>query len=135
MQREPIEVAKRWLAQADADLAAGQRNRESAFLACFLAQQSAEKALKGLLQWSRGDHQRIHLIASLLDECALAGPVPEALDAAARTLDKYYTTTRYPDALDYALPAESFSVREADEALRIAGEVASYVRKRLDEEQ
>ena len=132
MQREPIEIARRWLAQAHSDLAVAGRNRESPFLACFLAQQSAEKALKGLLQWLRGDHQRIHLIASLLEECSLVVTVPDQLNAEARTLDKYYTTTRYPDALDYALPAESFSVREADEAIRIASEVLSWVGRQLE---
>jgi HEPN domain-containing protein len=131
MQREPLEIATRWLEQAEADLEAGTRNRERPFLACFLSQQSAEKALKGLLYWLRGDHQRIHLIATLLDECATAEPVPRDLDADARTLDKYYTTTRYPDVLDYALPAASFSVPEADAALAIAQRVIAHARERL----
>lgn len=137
MQREPSEIAGRWLEQAAADFEAGQRNRERPFLACFLAQQCAEKALKALLYWRKGDHPRIHLIATLLDELAAgsdgdepalqSGNIPAELDAELRTLDKYYTTTRYPDTLDYALPAASFSKREADEALRIASSIIAFV--------
>lgn len=72
------------------------------------------------------------MIATLLDELATAGDdVPESLDADLRTLDKYYTTTRYPDTLDYALPAASFSPREADESLGIASSVVTLVGTQL----
>jgi HEPN domain-containing protein len=44
MQREPSEIAGCWLEQARAELEAGERNLDRPFLACFLAQQSADKA-------------------------------------------------------------------------------------------
>jgi HEPN domain-containing protein len=129
MQRDPAELAYRWYDQAAADLDAGERNAEAgiAYLACFLAQQSAEKALKALLYWTRGDWPRIHLIETLLRELAPEhAPRPELADDA-RSLDKYYTTTRYPDVLDHALPAASFVRREADGALAVARAVLEFV--------
>jgi HEPN domain-containing protein len=133
MQRDPAELAYRWYDQAAADLDAGQRTAESgiAYLACFLAQQSAEKALKALLYWTRGDWPRIHLIEMLLRELAPEHTPTADLAADARSLDKYYTTTRYPDVLDHALPAASFVRREADGALDIARAVLEFVGSHL----
>lgn len=135
MQRDPAELAYRWYDQAAADLDAGQRTAESgiAYLACFLAQQSAEKALKALLYWTKGDRPRIHLIETLLSELAPEHAPSAELRADARSLDKYYTTTRYPDVLDYALPATSFVRREADAALAIARDVLAFVEAHLPE--
>ncbi len=109
----------------------GSRIRDTGFAACFFAEQSVSKALKGVLCGERDEHPQVHHIDTLLDECARVQPVPDDLDAAARTLDKYYTTTRYPDVLDYALPAASFSAQEADAALAIAQRVIAYARERL----
>jgi HEPN domain-containing protein len=133
MQRDPAELAYRWYDQAAADLDAGQRTAESgiAYLACFLAQQSAEKALEALLYWTRGDWPRIHLIETLLRELAPEQAPAADLAAEARSLDKYYTTTRYPDVLDYALPATSFVRREADSALTVARDVLAFVESHL----
>ncbi len=133
MQQDPADLAYRWFDQAFADHDAGLRNAEFgiAYLACFLAQQSAEKALTGLLYWTSGDKPRVHLIAQLLRELPSTDrPLPE-LVADAQTLDKYYTTTRYPDTLDFALPSQSFSAREAEGALEIAASVLRFVRERL----
>lgn len=133
MQREPAELAYRWYDQAQADLHAGNSSAEAgiAYLACFLAQQSVEKALKALLFWTRGDRPRIHLIEMLLAELPEEERPAAELAAEACTLDKYYTTTRYPDVLDYALPAASFGRREADGALEIATAVIAFVGTRL----
>lgn len=133
MQRDPAELAYRWYDQAAADLDAGQRTAESgiAYLACFLAQQSAEKAFKALLYWTKGDWPRIHLIETLLRELAPEHRPGAELAAEARSLDKYYTTTRYPDVLDHALPATSFVRREADAALVIARDVLAFVEAHL----
>jgi HEPN domain-containing protein len=130
MQRDPLDIAHAWLKQSSADLRAGERNRDTPFLACFLAQQSAEKALKALLYWRKGDAMRLHQIAKLLDELGEEF-VDATIAADLRTLDKYYTTTRYPDSIDFASPEESFSQREATEALRIAASAVDAVRRLL----
>lgn len=74
---------------------------------------------------------RIHLIEMLLRELAPEHALGDELAAEARSLDKYYTTTRYPDVLDYALPATSFVRRKADSALVIARGVLAFVETHL----
>jgi HEPN domain-containing protein len=134
MQKHPAELTCGWWEQAADDLANGRRLAErSVFhLACFLAQQAAEKAIKAVLLWEHGDWPRTHAIRLLLTE--LAGVVLDAdLARNAETLDKFYVTTRYPDALDYAPPFRSFSQAEADSALGIAQRVVDTVRAYLGE--
>ena len=55
MRRSPAEEGRRWLEQAEQDLrwARDLATRGGYYLACFLAQQIGEKALKALL-YSRG---------------------------------------------------------------------------------
>jgi hypothetical protein len=81
------------------------------------------------LYWTRGDWPRIHLIETLLRELASEHAPNAELAGDARSLDKCYTTTRYPGVLDHALPAASFVRREADSALveRRSGERAGDV--------
>jgi HEPN domain-containing protein len=132
MQRQPAELAARWLEQAESDLEAARDQGGRYHLVCFLAQQSAEKALKGVLVWERGDFPRIHLIRELLRE--LDGTklrIDPALASQVLTLDKYYLTTRYPDVLDYASPAESFSAEEAEHATAITAKLLAVVRAHL----
>lgn len=134
MQQHPADLAARWLEQAQEDMAAipalladGRPN-----LVCFLAQQAAEKALKAALVWERGDFPRIHLIRELTNELLGTGlPLDAELRARLLTLDKYYLTTRYPDVLDYALPAQSFAPAEAQSARAIAQEAIDEVRAHL----
>jgi HEPN domain-containing protein len=135
MQRHPSELASRWLEQCDRNLtdARDLLERDRFHLACFLAQQAAEMSLKAALVWFHGDYPRVHLIRTLIEELASTEwQLPDEVARRARTLDKFYTTTRYPDALDYALPAEAFTPAEAKEALEIAEDVAKRVHTALD---
>ena len=56
MREDSLEEGKRWLAQAQADLKWAQHlQKEGAYhLACFLAQQVTEKAIKAFL-YSQGE--------------------------------------------------------------------------------
>jgi HEPN domain-containing protein len=91
-------------------------------------------SLKAGLVWLHGDYPRVHLIRALIEELAATDwTLPDDVARRARTLDKFYTTTRYPDALDYALPAEAFTHAEATEALEIAEDVAKRVHAALDQ--
>ena len=51
MRRSPLEEGRRWLAQAEEDLkwVRDLANRGGYHLACFLAQQTGEKAMKAFL--------------------------------------------------------------------------------------
>jgi HEPN domain-containing protein len=129
MQQHPAELARRWLAQARDDLASARYlfERRQFATCCFLCQQSAEKALKGLLHWRCGDFPRTHVIGDLLGELATVDAQTASSLADATGLDPFYTTTRYPDAIGGAIPAASFHRDEALLALRRAEAVLGVV--------
>jgi len=135
MQREPREIVGCWLEQARAELEAGERNLDRPFLACFLAQQSADKALKALVFWRNGQFNSRDSIATLLDQLpSNSRDVSPMLRTELRALDKYYTKTRYPDPPDYAVPAASFSSEEAGDALGTASCTVALVAVVLNSE-
>lgn len=134
MQREPMQTARRWLAQATSEFEAAQANAADgrAYLACFLSQQSAEKAIKAALHWAAGDAPRTHLIRDLLDELRATEPDLAAALEGAASLEQYYQSTRYPDVLDMAVPAQHFDSDDARLALGRAETVLAAVKAYLD---
>ncbi|MCX8103538.1 MAG: HEPN domain-containing protein [Candidatus Bipolaricaulota bacterium] len=131
--REPTEEGRRWLEQAEEDLKwTLHLAREGAYhLACFLAQQVAEKALKAFL-YARG--REIVLGHSVERLCREAAQYDAAFATHAQRwalLDGYYVPTRYPNSLPGSIPARVYTKEAAEEATRLAEEVVSVVRARL----
>lgn len=122
MRRSPIEEGKRWLEQAVEDLKwAKELTRLGGYhIACFLAQQIVEKALKGYL-YACGEEVVIgHSITRLCeDAAAYDGRFLEKRRRWA-ILDSYYLTTRYPNSLPGAIPARVYTEGAAQEATRLA---------------
>ena len=88
-------------------------------VACFLAQQSAEKALKAYL-FSRGAEEVWgHSVAELCKDAQTFDPSFNQLDTKAGPLDKYYIPTRYPNALPGGIPSKAFDENDAKNAIRI----------------
>ncbi|HLE96898.1 MAG TPA: HEPN domain-containing protein [Candidatus Thermoplasmatota archaeon] len=135
MRRDAASNATRWLAQATRDLDdalfAAQGKRWS--LACFLAQQAAEKAVKAFL-YGRGRELVLgHSVDELLLEAASFDKAFEPMRPDGSKLDRMYVPTRYPDALPGGLPFEAFHEDDAATALaaarRIIDAVAARVKK------
>jgi HEPN domain-containing protein len=85
-------------------------------LVCYLSQQTSEKALKALA-FSQGVQQvRSHSTFEIAQSLKINGELAEA----ARILDQYYMTTRYPDALPGGAPCDMFVRSQAEEALHLA---------------
>lgn len=130
MRRPAREEGLRWLQQAEADLSIAEQNRALApYLACFLSQQAAEKALKGLL-YALG-HPPIweHSVMVL---CGLAASVWSGfayLKDDGAELDRLYIPTRYPDALPGGIPAEIFKERDAAAAISATRRIIDAVRQ------
>jgi HEPN domain-containing protein len=123
--------AQRWLKQARHDRDAARLNRDHGFHehACFLAQQSAEKALKAFL-YARGQGPVIgHSTFSLARECASHDTVFATLQDACRRLDQLYIPTRYPNGLPDNIPHDFYDVRLADQALADLDVVLSCVER------
>ena len=123
--------ADRWIEQARADLRAAElsTNGKSYEWACFQAQQSAEKALKGL--WYAGGHDPWgHSLLRLVreyPESAVATTLKESLAEVASTLDQYYVPTRYPNGLPDLTPHEVYTERQAVAARKAAESVIEEI--------
>jgi len=121
--------ADRWLTQAQHDLRAAVLNRRESFpeIACFLAQQAAEKALRAFLYAQGKQMVSEHAVHLLARACATYNPSFVALEEACRSLDQYYLPTRYPDSLPGGVPHEVYTDAQAREATRVAQEVLDLV--------
>ena len=133
MKRNPLEEGRRWLLQAERDLddaefcLSGKRYN----LACFLAQQASEKALKAFL-YAKGEEIVFgHSVAELLKR---AIEYDESFKdcKSASVLDKYYIPTRYPNGLPGGVPYEAFDEADAKRAIELAKSVIEIVKKKLE---
>jgi len=134
MRRQPLEEGLRWLEQAAEDLKWAQHlARQGAHhLACFLAQQVTEKALKAFL-YAQGEE--IVLGHSVERLCAEAARYRAEFAERAKEwsiLDGYYVPTRYPNSLPAGIPARVYTRRAAEEAVSMAEQAVAYVRALLE---
>ncbi len=129
MRRGPAEEAKRWLDQAREDLKwAGKLAEEGGYhIACFLAQQVAEKALKAFL-YARGETIVLgHSVAVLAGRAAEYEAGLKGRASRWAVLDGYYIPTRYPNGLPDGIPARVYDSQAAAEAVALAAEVVKSV--------
>ena len=120
----------RWREAADsarqsAELQAGARLYN---WACFLAEQGAQLAIKGLLHgigagaWG---HDLVVLGRALTDHAGAA--VPAEVTAALRRLARHYIPARYPDAHPSGAPGAYYGREDADQALADLATVLQHV--------
>jgi HEPN domain-containing protein len=131
MRPEPIAEGRRWVDQARRDIDdarfAADGGRDN--LACFLAQQAAEKALKGFLYASGEESVWGHSVADLCDRAGEKSATLRALVRSGASLDVYYIPTRYPNGLPGGLPADAFGADDAARAIERATEIIEAVEK------
>lgn len=129
MRRDAWQEGRRWLGQAGRDLDDARYVRDGRRwnLTCFLAQQSAEKALKALLILRGVDDPWGHSVAELAQRVASLDPGWHSLQEDVAGLDVFYIPTRYPDALPGGLPADAFGEEDAARALAKAQQVIDAV--------
>jgi len=117
-----------WFAKADADLEMARRalepDRPFPDMACFHAQQCAEKYLKGYLVAHDVLFRFVHDLDYLIQLCTPLNPAFENLTPAAEILNAYITTSRYPAETD-----PEPDIPEAQEAIRQAQKIADFVRQ------
>jgi HEPN domain-containing protein len=128
-----LEEAKRWLAQAEADLKVAEWDFKGKFWweVCFKCQQTAEKALKAY-RYSKGERSVLsHSVLELGKGCIGYDNDFNKFEKAYRKLDKYYITTRYPNGLPGLTPAEYFDEDEAAKAISSARDIIVLVKSKL----
>lgn len=131
--RDERAEGERWLRQAENDLGLGRVALSERYFAqaCFIAQQSAEKASKALA-YGAGDrlvigHSLVELVARLHDRL----PSLTALRETAGVLDQYYIATRDPNGLAGGVPFEAFGERQASGAIAGADRFLAIAREHL----
>jgi HEPN domain-containing protein len=114
-----------WLRQAKRKLESAEWDLQGKFYedACFSAQQSAELAAKAILE-SRGRVEVGHSVQALLKK---GGVKDRKLLGAARTLDRYYIPTRYPNGFPSGAPMDYYDEETAREALEHAARIVRFV--------
>lgn len=127
------EQSIRWLEQSEDDLRAAYNlfKLDDFSRACFFSEQSAQKSLKAYLILNKQIRLPLHAITDLLNKAALFDKSFFNLIDGGKILDKYYLTTRYPDALpDSSLkPFEAYAKTEAEEALKISQNIFNLCKK------
>ena len=125
--------AARWLAQAEADretlqvLFEGRRY----YMACFVAQQTAEKALKAFLYASGEDPVFGHSVLQLCKRCGSIDAAFLSLAGEVKGLDQYYVETRYPNGIPDTVPADFFDRSDGEKAIVMTDQVLAHVQDRL----
>ena len=119
-----------WLEQARADLRAARDLLKAGHHAwcCFACQQAAEKALKAVLEHlrtPRPGHNLLELLAHISGQLQ----VPESVRRACVVLNRYYISTRYPNAFPSGAPVQMFDEQDAREALSHAQEVLAFAER------
>jgi len=119
-----------WILQAERDLEQAESSRAEGRheWACFAAQQSAEKAVKGLHLFL-GQEAWGHVIARLLMELPMA--VPEDLIEKSKVLDNFYIPTRYANGHPDGAPFEHYGSLQSTEAIKHAGEIIEFIRSQM----
>ncbi|MGI9952708.1 HEPN domain-containing protein [Moorellaceae bacterium AZ2] len=124
-----MEEARRWLDQAREDLKWARKLAEDGgyHIACFLAQQVAEKAIKAFL-YAQGEFLVLgHAVSTLSEKAGQYDKRIEEKRAAWSILDGYYIPTRYPNGLPDDIPARVYNQKTAREAVALAAQVVDTV--------
>lgn len=122
-------ITGEWLRKAQNDEFAVQaiiKENVSYEVACFLAQQVAEKCLKAYLAEHDKRIPKIHQLEKLLGDCKLIAKDFSSLNEEAIVLSEYYIETRYPG--DYP---EDTTKALALESLAMALKIKDFVYKKL----
>lgn len=131
--RDSASEAERWLRQAENDLEFGRLALREGFFhqACFVAQQTAEKAVKAIA-YALGERVVLgHSLVELVGRLGRAVPDLKDMGDAAGQLDQYYVATRYPNGLPGGTPFEAFSRAQAEPAIAAAERFVSLAVTRV----
>ncbi len=121
--------AERWWRQAKNDFTFLEKILYSGKhdTVCFLAQQTAEKAMKAYLFFKGEELIFTHSIFHLCTLASKYDPTFDKLREQVKLLDFYYVEARYPNAIEDTIPAEFYSQADADQAVEMADRVINAI--------
>ena len=118
----------RWRTEADSALRAARLQAEGGLhnWACFLAEQAAQRAVKGALH-GLGRGPWGHDLVRLGEDLADVAEVPDGVADALRRLSRHYIPGRHPDAHPSGPAGTHYASSDSAEALADAGRVLGHV--------
>lgn len=129
MKPNVVQFVMEWFDQAGDDLRWAEASLKDGFYpqTCFVAQQVAEKALKGYL-YGFGEERKTHSLVLLAKMAVKHDESFEELKECLETLEPAYMGSRYPDVGEI----QRFQDKTlAEECVRCAREVLTFVRGRV----
>ena len=123
----------RWLDQAKADLKTANDllEKEDYYASAFFSQQSAEKALKGVL-YSKGFRAIVtHSVAELIGESSRYEEIFRGFMEQGRELDRHYIGSRYPNFYPSGAPHQYYTKEIAETCVKYAGLILREAEKFL----
>jgi len=133
MRRSDKEEVRRWLETAKEDLetAKGLITIGRYPIACFMAQQSAEKAMKAFL-YSKGEGNiRGHSVFELSEKAESHDSSFNSIQPSTSSIDSYYLPTRYPNSLPGGTPYDIYGLKNAQDAIKDAEEIVNFILERV----
>jgi HEPN domain-containing protein len=121
---------QRWREEADRaiSVAGSHATGPAVNWACFLAEQAAQLAVKGLLHGCGAPAWGHDLVTLGQAARATVGTSwPSSLDPRCARLSRHYITSRYPDASPSGSPAQHYTSVDASQALEDAGALLAAV--------
>ncbi len=127
-----VERSKDWLKQSVRDLEIANKLTDDEYFewACFIAQQSAEKALKAYFQ-KKGIDVWGHTLILFCQEIEEKDSSITQLMDDARLLDKLYIQTRYPNGFSSGSPMDFYSQKDAKQAIQSSERLMKWVKERI----
>jgi HEPN domain-containing protein len=121
-----------WLKQAERDLGFAESAIATKYYewAAFGAQQSAEKAVKALIQSLHGS-VRGHSISEMLRQLPPSVQVPKTVLWEAQALDQVYVTSRCPNGFTSGAPVDYFNEERGRELVGYARSVLEFCRSQI----
>lgn len=116
-----------WLRQAERNLKSAEINMQYGIYeeTCYESQQTAEKAVKALLNFYHIE-ARSHSITILLQNARVQ--VPKDIEECGQELDMHYIPSRYPDVYDEGAPADYYNENTARRCLECGKKILEWVK-------
>ena len=123
-----MERYESWITRAKSSLEiAKTRNSNLVYYEdlCYQAQQTVEKAIKGMLIYYNAEPQFTHNIGLLLEELSVYIDIPDEIKRAIK-LTKYAVQTRYPGEYD------DITKEDYEESIIIARNILEWVENKIE---
>jgi HEPN domain-containing protein len=133
--KESNKEALRWFLQAEDDFRFVEwLKNESVFFdkGCFIAQQSGEKALKACV-YATGERRVVgHSLFEMVNRLSRIDSEFQTIMDEARSLDRFYIPTRYPNGLPGGSPFQIFTAKDLTDAFQDLKKILDLCRRYLE---